>query len=114
MLLPGARPVLESKYVLRVLVIIGLALATAQAMGASLLLGAHQCQERCADDLEDGECAPGCHDCSCCQAVRIVTPREQVAGAPTTPGHTLRLPTPIRPASAEPREILHVPKPLAA
>ena len=99
---------------LRVLVIVGLALAAAQAAGGSLLLGAHQCQERCADDNDDGQCAPGCHDCTCCSGVRVVTPREQAAGAPATPGRRLRPRATLCPASAEPREILHVPKTLAA
>jgi hypothetical protein len=100
--------------VLRVLVIVGLSLATAQAVGVSLLLGAHGCQERCADDLDDGNCAPGCHDCSCCQPVRLVATREHTAGGPATAGRKLPPPTALRPASAEPREILHVPKTLAA
>ena len=100
--------------VLRVLVIVGLSLTTAQAMGVSLMLGAHGCQERCADDNDDGECAPGCHDCTCCQGVRLTTPGEQVASGPVTPGRTLHPPITIRLSSAEPREILHVPKPLAA
>jgi hypothetical protein len=100
--------------VLRVLVIVGLALATAQAAGASLLLGAHQCRERCADDNDDGQCAPGCHDCTCCSGVRVVTPREQVAAVPDVPGRPLRLRPAAIPSSVEPREILHVPKLLVA
>jgi len=102
-----------NKKVLRILVIVGLSLATAQTLGVALVLGAHGCQERCADDLDDGECAPGCHDCSCCQGVRLTTPGEQVACAPLAPGRTLHPSSTVRLSSAEPREILHVPKPLA-
>ena len=98
----------------RLLIIVGVSLVTAQAVGASLLLGAHPCPEGCADDNDAGECAPGCHDCACCAGLRVVTPREQVTAAPPAPD---RLPVdgaaPV-PPSAEPREILHIPKLLAA
>jgi hypothetical protein len=88
----------------------GLSLVAAQALGASLLLGAHRCQEGCADDNDDGECAPGCHDCTCCSGARVLTPREQVAVVPPAPGRLLCARPSLIPSSAEPREILHVPK----
>ncbi|HEY3359323.1 MAG TPA: hypothetical protein VGQ83_39100 [Polyangia bacterium] len=98
----------------RLLLIAGLALVTAQAAGASLLLGAHPCQEGCADDNDDGQCAPGCHDCNCCSGVRVVTPREQAAAVPPPPGRVAHPPARPFPPSADPREILHIPKLLAA
>jgi hypothetical protein len=98
----------------QILVGAGIALAVAQAAGASLLLGAHQCREGCADDIAAGQCAPGCHDCAGCTPLRGVTPREQVTMVPCPAGRPLGPVSALMPSSAEPREILHVPKPLAA
>jgi hypothetical protein len=76
------------------------------ALGASL----EWCAEDCAGDGPDGSCAlEAC--CSCCVHSRVDPPRATSVEpdpplADSLPGHAG-----IVPASPDPRDILHVPKP---
>lgn len=88
-------------------------LVVAQVIGSGRL-GATECRDNCTDDDEDGQCPPTCSDCSCCTHLTpLVTPLLQVVGpAPVT--EILIGVEPAIPHSIDPRDILHVPKPLSS
>lgn len=70
--------------------------------------------DECPGDASGGECAPNCHLCACCSLPRVapteVATGEHVARATRT--DFLR--NTDMPASPEPADILHVPKPVLA
>jgi hypothetical protein len=72
-----------------------------------------QCVETCPDDGPDGQCAPTCADCSCCVRPPGDVPALLVAaarpGSPSRPGYFVSV---THLASADPHEILHVPRTL--
>ena len=81
-------------------------LVTAGAVGAGL----EWCAEDCAGDGPDGSCAlEAC--CSCCVHSRVAPPGSVGIGPASAPGESVPPLHGLAPASADPRDILHVPKP---
>jgi hypothetical protein len=89
-----------------------LALLAFNVSGLAALCGEASCDESCPTDVSGGQCAPNCHDCSCCSlprgagvaVVALIAPRARAASW-TAPADRLTAP--------EPGDILHVPKSLA-
>lgn len=99
---------------IRAAVALGCVLFLAQATGAFRLVAEDTCTRTCADDVADGGCVPSCVFCLCCAHAKplaaspaVAAPRPTIIGAMSE--HTPR----VRPAP-DPREILHVPKPVLA
>jgi hypothetical protein len=94
----------------RVILLLMLSLVLGQAAGLDRVLGEDACAQDCPDDAQGRKCPPLCPNCAC-----------SVQPAPILPGSALAvvlLPTRSaivfseayrRPATPEPREILHVP-----
>jgi hypothetical protein len=81
-------------------------LVTAGAIGAGL----EWCAEDCAGDAPDGSCAlEAC--CSCCVHSRVDPPGSVGIRPAPAPGESVPPLHGLAPASADPRDILHVPKP---
>ena len=90
---------------------------------AGLVLGFHAanaisavgdaCVQGCEDDAPDGTCPPNCADCICCghQAPAVV---DSFTLVPPTAhdGGLFASDTDDQPASADPRELQHIPKSL--
>lgn len=70
---------------------------------------AEVCSQRCADDDEQGQCAPDCADCACCSHVRPLALAVAVGLVWVKTDTGLVEWTPVLPPTAEPGEILHVP-----
>lgn len=71
---------------------------------------ATSCFEQCEDDNDDGDCAPGCDDCSCCARVSIVTPDLAVSPAVALVLRATPASSTLLPPSADSRQLLDVPK----
>lgn len=82
-----------------------------QVSGAAEYLTADDCARRCAKQ-EDNQRAPACDTCPCCTPTRAV-----VSVAPSAsddaPPDWLAAESMQAPASPEPRDIAHIPKPIA-
>ncbi len=83
------------------------------AAAAPVLEALAPCTEPCVDEGPGGQCATGpC--CSCCVHVRLVKVDRLALVAPLAPAFPLP-PTAVGMAlAADPRDILHVPKPTRA
>ena len=86
-----------------------LALSIACAV-ASFPAAPETCVDQCADDSDDGRCAPACTDCGCCLMHIQLSVTSLVAKEwpyPEMPRFDVaRL---VAPAAPEPDDILHVP-----
>ena len=86
------------------------------AHGAELVgLGEERCTEQCADDDEQGQCAPECQDCTCCAhhaASVLAVPSGSPLPAPVARQRT-EAPT-AQPQAAHARKIPHIPRPALA
>jgi hypothetical protein len=71
------------------------------------------CQETCVDDSRDDACASD-QCCSCCVHSRIVSPQRLLQVEALAQSSRLTSPAPAAAATADPREILHIPKALSA
>jgi hypothetical protein len=81
--------------------------------GVAAVLGDPACED-CPNDRSGGECAPYCHACACCSVPRTVR-SETTAVAPVAPRSTTEwVEEPSAPPTVDPRDILHVPRPLLA
>jgi hypothetical protein len=89
----------------------GLTLLQGLSNPAFCLVG--RCAADCPDERSNGDCPAACESCACCGAVRPVL-LVRVA-APIPPGSVAWVWSESPPivAAPDPREILHVPKPLA-
>jgi hypothetical protein len=96
----------------RVLLLLGVALL---ALGAvtPVLEAVVPCAEPCLDETEDGQCASD-QCCSCCVHSRLVTADRSVPADPLAPACPMATAPTRLPGPADPREILHVPKPAFA
>lgn len=75
---------------------------------------ATSCSQPCPDDDEDGHCPPDCGFCTCCAHTPSVTAVVHVVRyAALVSRLRFEAPDPI-PATVEPADILHVPKPSLA
>jgi hypothetical protein len=94
----------------RVLASVLFALVALQIGLASIAVAA-PCIETCEDDGPDGTCPPGCEDCLCCIHARVLVPRPVHAGPePLGTASATTWADDTEPASAEPREIMQIPK----
>ena len=71
------------------------------------------CVQTCDDDAPDGTCPPDCGDCVCC-AHQLPVVADSFTLAPPVAQHRDRfaVDTDDQPASADPREVQHIPKSL--
>jgi hypothetical protein len=93
----------------RIVLLLAFALSALQATG--LAAGVEVlCVERCQDDGPDGRCAPTCQDCLCCAQPRVYPLGAPAAMVPVQPVARVAWPALATPASADPGEILRVPK----
>jgi hypothetical protein len=100
--------------VLRVLFSVGI-LLLGPASGASLLARtAGICVETCPDDDEQGQCAPGCDDCSCCNHVRTAALKPAGILLETVDTERCLARSTPAPPPVDVRGIRHVPKAFAA
>jgi hypothetical protein len=84
----------------RAVLVLMLALAAFAGLAPALEAG---CAEECADDAPD-LC------CSCCVHFKVDAPRVAAALVDPAVSRPSRAPLAVRPASPDPRDILHVPK----
>ena len=81
--------------------------------GAHALVAQGECVQSCEDDGPDGTCPPDCADCSCCahqtplvaHSFTLTPSSEPKVSCASFDGDEL-------PASADPRELQHIPKSL--
>jgi hypothetical protein len=73
------------------------------------------CVQQCDDDGPDGDCPPDCPECVCCPHLTPAVPMFSMVPV-SLPAPTCRRveTTQLPPLSADPREITHVPKLVAA
>jgi hypothetical protein len=98
------------------------ALLRAVLLIAGLLLGFHgafalatigDCMQDCDDDGPDGRCPPNCADCVCCtHQSPLVVDTFTLAPPALHHGQRFALDAVDEPASADPRELQHIPKSL--
>ncbi len=93
----------------RLLALVLLSLVALQVGVSSIALAA-PCVGTCDDDGPDGNCAPGCDDCTCCAHARVLIARPQTTDAPTSAAVIHAWPADGEPPSPDPREILRVPR----
>lgn len=68
------------------------------------------CTQQCADDDEQGQCAPDCVDCTCCAHVRsVAAPLPRPSLAPRAERQSRFAYEEAEPPSADVGDILHVP-----
>lgn len=95
----------------RLPIILAFAILLGQAAGLSAFLAAEQgCTEKCPGDSPDGTCPPACQFCACCTAPRTLPPESGTTMPVPAVGQRVPSRGDEAPPSAEPREILHVPK----
>jgi hypothetical protein len=70
--------------------------------------------DECPADASGGECAPNCDLCACCSLPRVAPSATACVAPAAATGRSHSLGIPEMPASPEPADILHVPKPLLA
>lgn len=75
-----------------------------------MLASVQACPEKCPDDSPDGRCPPACEFCGCCAVPRTLPPEVAAAWIGPTVEQCVCAHVDAAPASAEPHEILHVPK----
>ena len=71
------------------------------------------CPEPCMDEGQEGQCASE-QCCSCCVHARSVKPDRAVGADPLAPSSHVVPTAAAHPPAADPRDILHVPKPASA
>jgi hypothetical protein len=92
-------------------VVIALVLAVLAGFMPRVVAVQAVCHESCPDDDEDGRCPPGCMDCTCCVRAPSMARVEATLPVPPTPHLQRARPADETiPASAELREVLHIPK----
>lgn len=95
----------------RLIALLALVVLMGQASGAAEYFSADDCARRCAKQA-DGQPTPTCDTCPCCSPTRAV-----VSVAPSAfidaPACPLAAELLLMPASPEPRDIAHIPKPVA-
>jgi hypothetical protein len=68
------------------------------------------CTQQCADDDEQGHCAPDCVDCTCCAHVRsVAAPVPMPSLTPCADRPSRFAHEEVEPPSADVGDILHVP-----
>lgn len=93
------------------LLVVALTAFAVQTTGALVCSADSTCSQSCPDDNSNGQCPPGCADCACCGHLPSIPsphadgPALYAAVEPATPIVDERAPP-----SAEPHDILHVPK----
>jgi len=96
----------------RALVILGLALLAAAATVPALEALA-PCPEQCSDEAPGSRCDTD-QCCSCCVHARLAKADRLPAADPLSSSSHVAVPSAGPPAAADPREILHIPKPIPA
>lgn len=96
----------------RSLVTMGLVLLALAAL-APAVEALVPCPEPCVDEGQDGQCASE-QCCSCCVHSRSVKPDRTVPADPLAPWSDVVATPAAHPPAADPRDILHVPKPASA
>jgi hypothetical protein len=81
--------------------------------GLAATLGDPPCSAECPDDRSGGECPPNCHSCDCCSSPRTLTVEPTTSAPVEDVRPTEWIPPAETAPSADPSEILHVPKLLA-
>jgi hypothetical protein len=94
--------------VLRVLVALIL-LTLAPQLGSAAGVPLERCEETCPDDDPQGNCAPDCDDCSCCNHLRSPLASHLQGASGAIPQQRFSPGTALPPESPEPAEIGHVP-----
>lgn len=90
------------------------ALFAFQASGMARALASPACRDGCPDDDASGHCPPACTCCSCCfHPVSFTAVVIASFSLPVIPSSHISA-TEKCPSSAQPRDILHVPKPANA
>jgi hypothetical protein len=91
-----------------------LALFFSQAVVYPAAAALEVCAEACPDDRPDGTCDPTCADCTCCgHTARPLAVLASAVAPPTTSEHTPAVSLGLAARAAEPRDVFHVPRPLA-
>jgi hypothetical protein len=92
-----------------VAMMIGLGVAFSGARAAHVI--DDSCVQSCDDDDADGRCPPNCGDCTCCTHPAPLIPAVTRLGAVRAAPQPRRLAlVESLPASADPREVFHIPK----
>ena len=98
-------------HVAKILVILTFALFLGQATDAWSFVGERACKEQCPTEQRGGACLPDCPDCGCCGVGRVVVERPVVPRAAAPAIEFISTGTEDAPASPDPEEIFHIPKP---
>jgi hypothetical protein len=97
----------------RILFALALALFVGRATGIASGATGEECSQPCPGDSPDGHCPPACQFCGCCSLQQTLPARPLVVmPAPAIRRAVCSAPE-LAPASPEPGDIFHVPKPLA-
>lgn len=96
----------------RVLTILGLVMLSLQATSVTSVLEGDDCARDCDPGAPAGPCAPNCPSCVCCAAPKIVASSISHVAPVAPSARRAWLGPELAPPMAEPREILHVPRPL--
>ena len=91
--------------------IVLLGLLGLHATSLDLALAPTPCEQDCSGDGPEGTCAPLCLECACCPTHRTLAQAEDIHAAPALAMLASEPEAESLPASAEPAEILHVPRP---
>ena len=103
---------MESR-VVKILMALTFALFLGQATGAWSFVGERACKDQCPTEQRGGACLPGCPDCGCCGVGRRVVVEPPVVLRAAAPAIAyVSTGTEDAPASPDPEEIFHIPKPL--
>jgi len=109
----GAGFVLSRFPVARSLFIFVFGLLVGQGTGLVALVEPEVCTDTCPGDDTQGTCPPLCADCTCCSHTsRTLAAGPDVAAGPLPSASLPSAPEAPIPSSAEPRDILHVPRSL--
>ena len=95
----------------KVLVSLTFGLFLGQATGAWSFVGERACKEQCPTEQRGGACLPGCPDCACCGVGRVVAEELAVPRVVAPAVEFVSIGTEDAPASPDPEEVFHIPKP---
>ncbi len=97
-------------YIIAVIALLG----QASGIFAATSADESRCKQPCPDDDDEGHCPPNCAFCACCAHMPTVTVVRASVLLKVPPTPVLFHVVEVIPPSAEPADILHVPKPLLA